>query len=61
MAFRRVVVDAGLSQKAALPVERAGHRIPFMIVDSGVVHGGAKDTTPRLSGRLSSLAAAHVT
>jgi hypothetical protein len=50
-----------LLQQAALRVQRAGHRITFMVVDSGVVHGNAKDTTSRQSGRLSYLAATHVT
>lgn len=59
--FRRAMVDASLHQEAILPVQRAGHRIPLVVIDSGVVHGGAQDTTPRLSERLRSLAAAHAT
>ena len=50
-----------LLQKVALPIKRAGHRLTFVIVDSGIVHGGAKVTTLRPLRRLVSLAATHVT
>jgi hypothetical protein len=56
-----VVVDAGLLHGSALRVERAGHRITLMVIDSSVYHGGSKDTTFRQSERLTSLIAAHVT
>ena len=50
-----------LIQKVALPIKRAGHRLTFVIVDSGIIHGGAKVTTHRPSRRLVSLAPTHVT
>lgn len=49
--LRCVMVDAGLLQKAALLVERAGYRITFVMVDSGVVHVAAKGITHRQSAR----------
>jgi hypothetical protein len=35
----RIGVDARLADFAALRIERAGHRVAFVIVDSGVIHG----------------------
>ena len=50
-----------LLQEVALRIKRAGHRITFVIIDSGIVHGGAKVTTPQPLCRLVPLAATHVT
>jgi hypothetical protein len=50
-----------LLQKAAPPVQRAGHRVTFMIIDTGVVHGTAKSITHRQSARFLPLAATHAT
>jgi hypothetical protein len=44
----------------ALRVERAGHRVTFVIVDSGIDHGARQCTTAPLAQGLSRLAA-HVT
>jgi len=44
----------------ALRVERAGHRVTFVIVDSGIDHGARQYTTAPLAQGLSRIAA-HVT
>jgi hypothetical protein len=59
--LRGVPVNARLFQKAALRIQRAGHRITFVIVDSREVQGLSKDTTHQPPMRLRSSAATHAT
>ena len=55
-----VAVDPRFVECLALRVQRAGHRVTFVIVDSRVDHGARQYTTAPLAQALSRLAA-HVT
>ena len=55
-----VAVDPRFVELVALRVERARHRVTFVIVDSGIDHGIRQYNTTHLAWQLSRLAA-HVT
>ena len=55
-----VAVDPRFVELLALRVERAGHRVTFVRIDSGIDHGARQYTTAPLAQGLSRLAA-HVT